>query len=79
MYMAQSPGFFHPTHAQHVCKLHKVIYGLKQAPRAWFSRLNGQLIKIGFRGSKADTSLFIYVTPTVTMYLLIYMDVFFYK
>jgi hypothetical protein len=44
VYMAQLSGFIHPTHPQHICKLHKAIYGLKQAPRAWFSRLSGQLI-----------------------------------
>jgi len=56
------------------CKLHKAIYGLKQAPQAWFSRLSGQLLKIGVHGSKFDTSLFIYSTAAVTMYLLIYVD-----
>jgi hypothetical protein len=74
VHMAQPPGFIHPNHPQHICKLHKAIYGLKQAPRAWFSCLSRQLLKIGFTGSKADSSLFIYRTATVTMYLLIYVD-----
>jgi hypothetical protein len=60
VYMAQPSGFIHPNHPQHICKLHKAIYGLKQAARAWFS--------------KADSSLFIYRTPVVNMFLLIYVD-----
>jgi hypothetical protein len=39
-----------------------------------FSRLSGQLLKLGFTGSKADSSLFIYRTAAVTTYLLIYVD-----
>jgi hypothetical protein len=31
-------------------------------PRAWFSRLSGQLLKLSFTSSKADSSLFIYRT-----------------
>jgi len=47
---------------------------LKQAPRAWFARLSGKLVDLGFIGSKADSSLFIYHTAAVSMYLLIYVD-----
>jgi hypothetical protein len=72
--MVQPPGFLHPSFPNHVRKLQRAIYGLKQAPRAWFSRLSNKLIQIGFVGSKADTSLFIYRTKTVTIYLLIYVD-----
>ena len=64
VYMVQPPGFLHPSFPNHVCKLQKAIYGLKQAPRAWFSRLSNKLLQIGFVGSKADTSLFIYRTKT---------------
>jgi hypothetical protein len=39
VYMAQPPGFQHPSHPTAVCKLHKALCGFKQAPRAWFSRL----------------------------------------
>lgn len=74
VYMVQPPGFINPNCPQHVCKLQKAIYGLKQAPRAWFSRLSTKLLQLGFVGSKADSSLFIYRTKDVTMYLLIYMD-----
>jgi hypothetical protein len=74
VHMEQPPGFTHPSYPHHVCKLQKALYGLKQAPRAWFARLSGKLLQLGFLGSKADSSLFIYRTAVVTMYLLIYVD-----
>jgi hypothetical protein len=70
VYMVQPPGFVHPSFPNHVCRLKKDIYGLKQAPR----RLSDKLLQLGFVGSKADTSLFLYRTKTITMYLLIYVD-----
>jgi hypothetical protein len=74
VYIVQPPGFTNPNYPQHVCKLHKALYGLKQSPWAWFSRLSEKLIQLGFIGSKADSSLFIYQKNFVTMYLLIYVD-----
>jgi hypothetical protein len=74
VFMSQPPGFAHPQHPNHVCKLQKALYGLKQAPRAWFSRLSTKLITLGFHGSLSDTSLFILKTAAFTMYILIYVD-----
>jgi hypothetical protein len=74
VHMVQPPGFINPNFHHHVCKLHKAMYGLKQAPRAWFSRLSNKLIQLGFVGSKADSSLFLYKTKSVTVILLIYVD-----
>jgi hypothetical protein len=39
-----------------------------------FSRLSDKLVQIGFVVSKAYTSLFIYRTKIITIYLLIYVD-----
>jgi histone deacetylase 1/2 len=72
--MTQPPGFIHPQHQSHVCKLHKALYGLKQAPRAWFSRLSSQLIQLGFISSRSDTSLFISRSTDYLMLVLIYVD-----
>uniref|UniRef100_A0A2N9HIG1 Reverse transcriptase Ty1/copia-type domain-containing protein n=1 Tax=Fagus sylvatica TaxID=28930 RepID=A0A2N9HIG1_FAGSY len=74
VFMTQTPGFQHPQYPHHVCKLNKALYGLKQAPRAWFSRLSSRLLELGFHGSQADTSLFIFRTTTLTMFVLIYVD-----
>ena len=74
VYMAQPLGFIHPTYPHHVCKLQKTLYGLKQAPRAWFSRLNNKLLKMGFMGSKSNSSLFIYKSANLILYVLVYVD-----
>jgi hypothetical protein len=50
------------------------VYGLKQAPRAWFARLSIKFTALGFIPSKADTSLFLYDKPGVTVYVIIYVD-----
>ena len=74
VYMLQPPGFHHPSLPNHICKLNKAIYGLKQAPRAWFSNLNGKLLEIGFTTSRADSFLYTFLSNSLTMYVLIYMD-----
>ena len=74
VYMAQPPGFIHPSYPHHVCKLQKALYGLKQAPRAWFSRLSNKLFELGFMGSKSDSSLFIYKSTNLIIYVLLYVD-----
>lgn len=50
------------------------MYGLKQAPRACYARLRTNLEKLGFRASKADTSLFFYSKGGITIFVLIYVD-----
>ena len=72
--MSQPPGYHHPLYPNHVSKLQKAIYGLKQAPQAWFSRLSTKLLELGFHGSRSNSSLFIYKTKSLTIYILIYVD-----
>jgi hypothetical protein len=72
--MKQPPGFEDSQHPTHLCKLDKSLYGLKQAPRAWFSRLSGILLQLGFQASKADVSLFIFNQANIEVYILIYVD-----
>lgn len=74
VYMRQPPGYENAKTPNYVCKLDKALYGLKQAPRAWYSRLSGKLYELGFKSSKADTSLFLYNKGGVTIYLLVYVD-----
>jgi hypothetical protein len=74
VYMVQPPGFKDDTKPNHVCQLNKAIYGLKQAPRAWYSALKRAIMEFGFENSKADFSLFIYKTKSVTYYFLVYVD-----
>jgi len=74
VYMAQPPGFQHPSYPTAVCKLHKALYGLKQAPRAWFSRLSARLLELKFQSSKVDSSLFTYKANGIIIFVLIYVD-----
>jgi histone deacetylase 1/2 len=72
--MKQPPGYEDKSKERYICKLDKALYGLKQAPRAWYSRLSNKLCQLGFKASKADTSLFYYNKGTVIIYMLIYVD-----
>ena len=70
--MEQPQGFKDSAFPNHVCQLQKSLYGLKQAPREWFHKLTGQLLRLGFTGSKTDTSLFFLHIELIDF--LIYVD-----
>jgi histone deacetylase 1/2 len=74
VYMKQPPGYVDKSAPHFVCKLDKALYGLKQAPRAWYARLSTKLIELGFKASKADTSLFYFNKGSVTVFVLVYVD-----
>lgn len=74
VFMRQPPGYEDTSRPHYICKLDKALYGLKQAPRAWFSRLSTKLQDLGFKPSKADTSLFYFNKSGVTIFLLVYVD-----
>jgi histone deacetylase 1/2 len=71
VYMRQPLGFEDNCRPNFVCKLDKALYGLKQAPRAWYARLCGKLIRLGFTPLKGDTSLFYYQKGQVTIFVLV--------
>ncbi|KAM1079012.1 hypothetical protein ACFX2B_013622 [Malus domestica] len=73
VFMHQPPGFEDATKPHHVCHLHKSLYGLKQAPRAWYEKLHGALVSLGFTGSQNDHSLFIKKDPHL-VFVLVYVD-----
>jgi hypothetical protein len=68
------PGYEDKAFPRYVCKLDKALYGLKQAPRAWYSRLSIKLQGLGFKASKADTSLFFLRKGSLVMFVLVYVD-----
>ncbi|XP_062088456.1 uncharacterized mitochondrial protein AtMg00810-like [Humulus lupulus] len=72
--MHQPPGFKDISSPHLVCKLHKALYGLRQAPRAWFDKLKSALLSLGFTSARADTSLFLRITPQHTCFVLVYVD-----
>ncbi|XP_019414575.1 PREDICTED: uncharacterized protein LOC109326339 [Lupinus angustifolius] len=73
VYMVQPVGF-HNGDKNVVCKLYKALYGLKQAPRQWFKKLKCTIIQLGFHISRCDNSLFILITSTYKLFVLVYVD-----
>lgn len=69
VYMRQPPRYVDQGMPNFVCKLDKALYGLKQAPPAWYACLSSKLLELGFRISKADTSLFCFNKGGVTMFV----------
>jgi hypothetical protein len=74
VYMCQPPGFENKKHPEFVCKLKKALYGLKQAPRAWYQKIAKLFTNIGFKVSKADTSLYAKRIDGYIVVILIYVD-----
>jgi hypothetical protein len=58
IYIEQPNGFVIHEKESHVCRFKKAMYGLKQAPRAWYERIDGHLMILGFRKSVVDPNLF---------------------
>jgi hypothetical protein len=48
VYIEQPMRYEVKGHEDKVIKLNKVLYGLKKAPRAWYSRIDGYLLKNKF-------------------------------
>ena len=57
VYVKQPPGFVVGT-GDKVLKLRKALYGLRQAPRAWNSKLDKELIALGFTKSKLEHAVY---------------------
>ena len=73
VYMKIPQGFSKENETR-VCRLRKSLYGLKQASRNWYKKFTTVLLTLGFKGSKADHSLFIYKEKGVFVATLIYVD-----
>lgn len=74
VYMSQPSGFIDLNFPNYVCKLKKSLYGLKQAPRAWNERFTSFLPSIGFSFSHVDPSLFVKISGSSRVFLLLYVD-----
>jgi hypothetical protein len=51
VYIKQPDGFMIHGKESHVCRLNKALYGLKQEPCAWYARIDGYLMSLGFSKS----------------------------
>ena len=77
VYIEQPEGFIIHGEESHVCKLKKALYGIKQAPRAWYGRIDGYLINLGFIKSDADPNLYYKIVDNEPLILVMYVDDFF--
>jgi hypothetical protein len=74
VYIEQPYGFMIHGKESHVCKLKKASYGLKHAPRAWYARIDGYLMSLGFSKSVADANLYYKIVDGESMILILYVD-----
>jgi hypothetical protein len=58
----------------HVCRLKKALYGLKQAPRAWYEKMDGFLMSLGFNKSVVDPNLYYHIVGNECLILVLYVD-----
>ena len=59
IYMEVPPGFYSQVAPGTMCILKKAFYGLKQSPRAWFGRFTKSMVRMGYRQSQGDHTLFV--------------------
>ncbi|CAA7021352.1 unnamed protein product [Microthlaspi erraticum] len=78
IYMDLPPGYAErkgdsiPANA--VLRLKKSLYGLKQASRQWFLKFSSVLIGLGFQKIHGNHTLFLSVTDSTYMAILVYVD-----
>jgi hypothetical protein len=74
VYIEQPEGFVMHNEKSHVCRLKKTLYGLKQAPRAWYKKMDGFLMSLGFNKSIADPNLYYHIDGNECLILVLYVD-----
>jgi hypothetical protein len=74
VYIEQPDGFVIHGKESHVCRLKKALYGLKQAPRAWYERIDGYLMSLGFNKSVVDPNLYYKFVNGESLILVLYVD-----
>jgi hypothetical protein len=55
-----------------VYRLKKAPYELKKTPRAWYEKMDGFLISLGFNKSVVDPNLYYYIVSDETLILVTY-------
>lgn len=74
VYKDLTQGFKSQGEKKIVCKLLKSLYGLNQAPRYWNAKLLEALIRMGFKQSQLDHSLYTKKTNEGITIVLVYVD-----
>ena len=58
----------------HVYRMKKDMHGLKKAPRAWYARIDGHLMSLGFSKSIVDPNLYYKIVHGESLILVLYVD-----
>jgi hypothetical protein len=74
VYIEQPDGFMIHNKKSHVCRLKKALYGLKQAPRAWYKKMDGLLMSLGFNKRVVDPNLYYHIVGDECLILVRYVD-----
>jgi hypothetical protein len=74
VYIEQPEGFIVHNEKSHVCRLKKALYGLKQAPCAWYEKMDGFLMSLGFNKSASDPNLYYHIDGNECLILVLHVD-----
>ena len=74
VYIEQPQGFEISGKECHVCRMKKALYGLKHAPRAWYSKIDGYLMILGFTKIYWDPNLYYKFFDGDPLILVLYVD-----
>jgi hypothetical protein len=77
VYIEYPDGFVIHGKESHVCRLTKALYGLKQTPRAWYARIDGYLMSLGFSKSVVDANLYYKVVGGESLILICTLMIYF--
>jgi hypothetical protein len=77
VYIEQPEGFVIHNKKSHVYILNKALYGLKQAPHAWYEKMDGILISLGFNKISIDPNLYYSINGNECLILFLYVDAIF--
>jgi hypothetical protein len=71
VYIEQPEGFVIHDEKYHVCRLKKSLYGLKQAPHAWYEKMDGFLMSLGFNKSVVIPNLYYHIVGNECLILVL--------
>jgi hypothetical protein len=74
VYIEKPHGFVIHGKEFHDCRLKKVLYGLKQTPKAWYCKINGYMMSLGFTKSDVDHNLYYKVVDGDHLIFVLYVD-----
>jgi hypothetical protein len=74
VYIKKPEGFMIHNDKSHMCRLKKALYGLKQAPHAWYEKMDGFLMSLGFNKSTANLKLYYHIVGNECLILVLYVD-----